>query len=674
LGRIGGVEMIYNVLPEKSGIVLISRELDENNTATHRFCQGVESGDREGDSSMFTIDLKLTLQVPWKNENFEMSEIGYINYLVGANGTGKSQFSEQLKNFFNKNNLKCRVLSADRLNGMGFSNKQNIHDNFGNYVANQTNFHDGFGKKEFQYYKQGAEFLDTGVDAFIILEEKLDLKIKVEAILSQVLHRDIRLEWDSGKLVPMTYNVKQAVEYELKKESHGIKELLVLLTHIYDDSHKILIIDEPELNLHPQYQAFLLEHIRKVSGNPSEGKKIIYFISHSPFILDFQTIDDLKSVICFHSDFRKPSFIDSLEPTDEEKIKQIIPKLNVHHKQLFFANTPIFVEGIFDAQFIKAIQEKRGVSLEGSGSTVIDVGGNEQLSSYYLLSKLFGKKSLFIYDLDSIFFSSQLRVNAEESDVINQFLVQLGIGSSFQDIWGHFNKTLSTLKEELKNKDSIYKSYIDTISTDNKKAKRESYALLIFCKYYKDEAKNLVASALQIDLLLKQLENVIKSFEEIGIYILEDGAMENYFPSYDGNKFNIDDNKKRECLNTEIDWMINECQSNEELPTRYGKLYSIMEKLPSGNKIDYKKVIESNLKDLIHKIQKGISENKILNESSLPSYIGKEWLSYQRILSVSHVDIEKQAFTINLKDLWGFGEQSISIEKSKNYSNESFLV
>ena len=621
---------------------------------------------------MYSIDIKLNLKVPWKNENFEMSEIGYINYLVGPNGTGKSQFSEQLKNFFNNKQLKCRVLSADRLTGLGFSTKENINMNHGNYVASQSNFHDGFGKKEFQYYKQGAEFLDTGVDAFVLLEEKLDLKIKVEAILSQVLHRDIRLEWDSGKLVPMTYNIKQASEYELKKESHGVKELLILLTHLYDDSHKVLIIDEPELNLHPQYQAFLLEHIRKVSGNPSEGKKIIYLISHSPFILDFQTIDDLKSVICFHSDFRKPSFIENLDSTDEEKIKQIIPKLNVHHKQLFFANTPIFVEGIFDAQFIKAIQEKRGVSLEGSGSTVIDVGGNEQLSSYYLLSKLLGKKSLFIYDLDSIFFSSQLRINAEGSDEINQFLISLGIGSNFKDIWGLLSSTLEYLKSDLKNKDSVYKAYIEQLDGD-KKAKKESYALLVYLKYFRDEANAKSTNPSKIDLLFKQLENVIKAFEEIGIYILKNGAMENYFPSYDGNKFNIDDNKKRDCLNAEIDWMINECQSNNELKIRYGELYEIMEKLPSGDKIDYKKVIESNLKDLIHKIQKGLSEDKINDESNLPSYIGKEWNSYQRILAISNLNKENQTFTITLQDLWGFGEKVINIAKNKNYSNESFL-
>lgn len=619
---------------------------------------------------MLTINLKLTLQVPWKNENFEMSQIGYINYLVGANGTGKSQFSEQLKNFFNSKSLKCRVLSADRLTGFGFSSKPNIDG----YVVSQSSFHNGFNKQNFPQYKQGAESMDTGADAFVLLEEKLDLKIKIEAILSQVLHRDIRLEWDSGKLVPMTYNVKQATEYELKKESHGIKELLVLLTHLYDDSHKVLIIDEPELNLHPQYQAFLLEHIRKVSGNPNEGKKIIYLISHSPFILDFQTIDDLKSVICFHSDFRKPSFIENLDPTDEEKIKQIIPKLNVHHKQLFFANTPIFVEGIFDAQFIKAIQEKRGVSLEGSGSTVIDVGGNEQLSSYYLLSKLLGKKSLFIYDLDSIFFSSQLRINAEGSDEINHFLANLGMPPSFKSTWGEVSALIDSIKKQLRSKDSKYKTFIDNIKNDDKdKSKKENYGLLIYLKYFIKEAETLLDNKLERTTLLTKLENVINSFEEIGVYILKDGAMENYFPSYDGNKFNIDDSKKRDCLNTEIDWMINECQSNDDLKNKYGALYEIMEKLPSGDKIDYKKVIESNLKDLIHKIQKGLSENKITNESSLPSYIGKEWSSYQRILSVANVNTVNKTFTLTLKDLWGFGEIVINIEKNINYSSESFL-
>lgn len=35
--------------------------------------------------------------------------------------------------------------------------------------------------------------------------------------------------------------------------------------------------------------------------------------------------------------------------------------------------------------------------------------------------------------------------------------------------------------------------------------------------------------------------------------------------------------KKRDCLNTEIDWMINESQLNDALKSRYGKLYEVVE-------------------------------------------------------------------------------------------------
>ena len=54
-----------------------------------------------------------------------------------------------------------------------------------------------------------------------------------------------------------------------RDECHGIKELLVMLTHLYDDQKQYLIIDEPELNLHPQYQSFFMQEVRKIAGDPS---------------------------------------------------------------------------------------------------------------------------------------------------------------------------------------------------------------------------------------------------------------------------------------------------------------------------------------------------------------------------------------------------------------------
>ena len=44
----------------------------------------------------------------------------------------------------------------------------------------------------------------SGIDALVLLEERLDLRIQVEAILSHLFERQIILEWDSGRLMPRT--------------------------------------------------------------------------------------------------------------------------------------------------------------------------------------------------------------------------------------------------------------------------------------------------------------------------------------------------------------------------------------------------------------------------------------------------------------------------------------
>jgi predicted ATP-dependent endonuclease of OLD family len=59
------------------------------------------------------------------------------------------------------------------------------------------------------------------------------------------------------------------------------------LAALYDDDVAALLIDEPEISLHPQYQAFLLEEIRQVAGNPYEddAKKLIILSTHATSML-----------------------------------------------------------------------------------------------------------------------------------------------------------------------------------------------------------------------------------------------------------------------------------------------------------------------------------------------------------------------------------------------------
>lgn len=275
-----------------------------------------------------------------------MQEIGQINFLVGPNGSGKSQFAFSLHRTLGNS----RILSTDRLRGMGQYTAFNYfaHDPFAN----------GYDKQHFpQLTKASNE--GSGIEAFVLIASKLDLRIKIEATLSHLFGRDIILEWDSGRLIPKMALRDSGVSYRLDHdECHGIKELLVLLTFLYDDTYSYLIIDEPELNLHPQYQAFFMEEVRKISGglqSTIEGK-IIFLITHSPFILDLQTEDDVKSIISFTLDgTTPPQQVARLNLGTLKKLLSMVRRLNAHHKQIFFSDNPLLVEGLFDAQFVEAM-------------------------------------------------------------------------------------------------------------------------------------------------------------------------------------------------------------------------------------------------------------------------------------------------------------------------------
>jgi predicted ATP-dependent endonuclease of OLD family len=167
-----------------------------------------------------------------------------------------------------------------------------------------------------------------------------------------------------------------------------------MLTHLYNDEYHYLIIDEPELNLHPQFQAYFMQEVRNAAGDPTTGRKVVILVTHSPFILDFKTVDDVKAVMSFDINRAVPRHIQNIPVAASERISSLIPRLNVHHKQLFFSDNPIFVEGILDAQMIQMIQECRSVSVAAAGSCVIDAGGNEEVNKYLELCSAFGKEGI----------------------------------------------------------------------------------------------------------------------------------------------------------------------------------------------------------------------------------------------------------------------------------------
>lgn len=580
---------------------------------------------------MHSINLGFDLPVPWSGKKFQTNKVGDINFLVGPNGSGKSKFSQVLKSHLGN----ARLLGTDRLSGMEQVNA--LRNIFGD------NLQGGLEKSHFQHYKNAGE-QGSGIDTLVVLEERMDLRIQVEATLSHLFNRKIFLEWDSGRLLARAVLGSTGASYRLdREECHGIKELLVLLTNLYNDEYPYLIIDEPELNLHPQYQAFFMQEVRRVAGKPEKGsnKKIVFLITHSPFILDFKGIEDVKSVISFSIDHDAPRQIYDLDPDKSLKIESLVPRLNVHHKQLFFSDNPVFVEGILDAQLIATMQEARGVSVAGAGSCIIDAGGCEEVNKYLELCIAFGKKAHFLYDLDSLF-TGNLRACIKSDGAVQSFLATAGVGGDFVKYCGELDRKLSNVidcflaasPQGTLSPLTIYLNGFGQRSQwENKILAKARVAVVTALSRHKDEMA-AVLSAQDIDEVRGRLNQIVAALKEKNVHLLPGGTLERYLPSYQGNPYDLKDEVKKQAVADEL-LVMSHCAGESDLQSRYGELYQAVCRLPSKLSVDADQVMKRYLSQYIHDLQSAVVGNPTWSQEQIQSYLNAVQKATIKVFSIN---------------------------------------
>lgn len=555
--------------------------------------------------TMIRKELSFNLPPPWTREKFETPQLGAINFLVGPNGSGKSKFAEELLRHL----ANPRMLGTDRLCGMEQTTFRSV---FGD------RFRDGLAKSNFPDYKNAGK-RGSGLDTIVLLEERMDLRIQVEATLGHLFNRKIILQWDSGNLVPLAVLGETGRPYRLDRdECHGIKELLVLLTHLYNDEHPYLIIDEPELNLHPQYQAFFMQEVRKLAGDPTEDikKKILFLITHSPFILDFRSVEDVKSVISFDLNHSVPKQILGLDPAATARLSSLVPRLNVHHKQLFFSDNPIFVEGILDAQLVATMQEARGVSVAGAGSCIIDAGGCEEVNRYLELCTAFGKSAHFLYDLDSLFVGN-LRACVKGDDSVQSFLVTAGVGNDFSKYCGELDRKLTNVIDQLVAAKAVSEPLVRLVEFFRKQGPRSQWDGKLLAKARVSVmtaiSRNRTAlmsavSQTDVDEIEGRLKQIVTALKQKNVILLPGGTLERYLPKYAGDHYELTDDAKRQAVLAEIEEMAKP-MTDEELRTRYGELYEAVCALPSKVSVDVDRVLRHYLSQYIHDLQSAVVNN-----------------------------------------------------------------
>lgn len=627
---------------------------------------------------MIDEQISIALPAPWSNATFQANEVGAINYLVGPNGSGKSRFAAALLRRLQSRPSKARLLSTDRLREM--SNPGSLGNVFGDY------FRTGIPQNQFEQLRNAGRE-GSGIDALPLLVDRIDLRIRIEATLSHLFGRDVVLEWDSGNLVPKAVRRQSGESYRLDRdECHGIKELVVLLTHLYDRGNGYLIIDEPELNLHPQYQAFFMQEIRKVAGSPIESskKKIIFLITHSPFILDLRLDDDIKSVISFDLDYSVPKQVARVAP-DLPWEEFAAGRMNSHGKQMFFSDNPIFVEGPLDAATIEALMEARGTSAAAAGSCIIDCGGVEEVNSYLTLCQGLGKKAHFVYDLDSVF-EGRLRSRVKADESVRDLLAAAGVGLDFSTYVSELCKRLNALIELLL--DEPLDGHLEGLRRlfdklgrnrkewDGRQRAKARIATMTTTSLHREKIVSRVPAGTFEDIE-GRWQKILDILAEKNIHVLPGGSIERYLPCFSGDRLQPTPEAKRNAVNGELKALqriraVDNDNREEKLRERYGELYHVVTKLPSKEEVDHDDVLRIHLSDYVHQLQLAAKRNPTWDRERIAQQMSSHGLTKSGVVSLGRFQPDgagRFGATVDITEILGKRPRVLKFDSDTTIAN-----
>nr|WP_256344108.1 TOPRIM nucleotidyl transferase/hydrolase domain-containing protein [Pseudomonas costantinii] len=370
---------------------------------------------------------------------------------------------------------------------------------------------------------------------FQVLSQRPDIQVKIQERLKKLFRRDLIIDWDDGSLsVKFSKLEVGAKPYSSGREASGLLHLVGILTALYDDEVGSLLIDEPEVSLHPQLQAFLAKEIRLVAGLQQEDptKKLVVMATHSTEMLHITKPSDLSNLVFCYDVRESPiQLTPSIEELQGKKIKALIARLGQEHKLSLFCKRPLLVEGPSDVIVCAAIAAKMDMHLEAAGSQLLPVVGKGQMPVTRKLLKLLGKQPVILADADAVTDGMELMSDvffentaADTRAEINGFSTALKMAKTiFSDFCDFVDVEWTTLRSMAE----THPYWINRSAEDEKQAKRRA----VFCTLFINSDAQLVElSNSQVLLGMKsRLSALLGLLESAGCFVLRRGSIESYY-------------------------------------------------------------------------------------------------------------------------------------------------
>ena len=439
---------------------------------------------------------------------------------VGTNAAGKTQTLKALRDKLKSTigSEKVRYLSSNRIGTM-----EQYRSKTDQYSYSVDDFNIGNQKA-----KKVRQQIETAAGDFFTMDERKDVYIKVAERLSVLFDRQIFIRWDAGNMKVFFGKTDSEEEYSVIAEASGLVNVISILAALFDENIEVLLVDEPEVSLHPQLQSYLL---REMKTAVKEYGKTIIISTHSAEMIELDKAEELSNYVFFKKNELPKQIAPNAEELKSKQLQDFILRMSTIYNEAFFAKKVLLIEGSSDMIMCRYLSNRLNLNLDVAGSQIVPVEGKGQFPVITKLFRLIGKEVCVLTDLDGFTDDNSivnLFSNLPEATEIANKHGSGALQTIISDIKTKIESLISTNKV---NMSAIYESHPYWINRDKDAEEDKILRRSIIAQLLTISEENLLTWPASTEWKsLKIRTNVLLDIlEELGCFVLRKGAIESYY-------------------------------------------------------------------------------------------------------------------------------------------------